>query len=497
MFSKRVFIAGTAGLSISLAFVAALGIFSGFTEDVSMARKERSLIFSSTFYSGLVSVEETILGADIVAVVEIESVSRGIQKHTFAGSSGYSKTIEFNLRVDEYLKGTGNDRIIGTVFSDGSFYNTAAGALLSPDPAKERTTRWDERRAIVFMDDDGGKDPEGNWEEGRYWLAVTYSKGDTFSVINDEYRPWLPAISEDPDEQTFLLESDLDPNVTPDTITLDELRARIAQLGEEVAGKTEEYKECVEAQYRWGREVDYRDSGGSYPYIREDVSIGSGAPSGTHILTGRIAPYVLLARQESPLLEGQEDRYVLVGNDQEYFVGTPPGLISLARPLPAGEYKTYHAHLPYDMGSLCSGSIPEVEMRRQELFVTVTAPAGTLHEAFFDPVEAGKEIAADSAIGVLDPAAFTDANGASATIQRIAWEAEAGGVGTVKLTLSPHNSIAGHTVEFIALDGSVPLSLPVAEAQVDETNGTLTWKVESQPWQSGDKLMLRVSAPVS
>ena len=66
-------------------------------------------------------------------------------------------------------------------------------------------------------------------------------------------------------------------------------------------------------------------------------------------------------------------------------------------------------------------------------------------------------------------------------------------LGTIsKVTLSPHNGIAGHTVEFIALDGSVSLSLKVAEAEVDETNETLTWKVESQPWQSGDKLMLRI-----
>ena len=45
------------------------------------------------------------------------------------------------------------------------------------------------------------------------------------------------------------------------------------------------------------------------------------------------------------------------------------------------------------------------------------------------------------------------------------------------------------TVNFIALDGSVSLSLGVADATVDATTGTLSWTVESQPWQSGDKLM--------
>ena len=94
---------------------------------------------------------------------------------------------------------------------------------------------------------------------------------------------------------------------------------------------------------------------------------------------------------------------------------------------------------------------------RYEWTVTVTAPEGTLHEAFFDPVTVGTAVAADSANGVLKPAGFTDANGASATIQRIAWEAGTGESGTVKLKLSPHDGIAGHTLHFIALDGSVPL----------------------------------------
>ena len=47
-------------------------------------------------------------------------------------------------------------------------------------------------------------------------------------------------------------------------------------------------------------------------------------------------------------------------------------------------------------------------------------------------------------------------------------------------------------MDFIALDGSVSLSLAVADAQVDTATGTLTLKVESQPWKPGDQLMLRI-----
>ena len=124
--------------------------------------------------------------------------------------------------------------------------------------------------------------------------------------------------------------------------------------------------------------------------------------------------------------------------------------------------------------------------------MTVNAPAGTLHEAFFDPVTDGTAVAADDSNGVLKPAAFTDANGASATLERIAWEPDVGGSGTVKLQVNPPTGLTDQEVNFIALDGSVSLSLQVANATVDAANRTLSWAVGSQPWQSGDLLMMRI-----
>ena len=109
--------------------------------------------------------------------------------------------------------------------------------------------------------------------------------------------------------------------------------------------------------------------------------------------------------------------------------------------------------------------------------MTVNAPEGTLHEAFFDPVTDGTAVAADDSNGVLKPAAFTDANGASATLERIAWEPEVGESGTVKLQVNPPTGLTGQEVNFIALDGSVSLSLQVANATVDAANRTLSWAV--------------------
>ena len=119
--------------------------------------------------------------------------------------------------------------------------------------------------------------------------------------------------------------------------------------------------------------------------------------------------------------------------------------------------------------------------------VTVTAPDGVLHELFFDPVTVGTTVKADDTNGVLKPAAFTDANGGSATIGSIAWQA-----GTVKVGVTPDDALAGQVLDFIELDGTVSLSLDVSDATVDAASGTLSWSVSSQPWEDGDLLMVRV-----
>ena len=48
-------------------------------------------------------------------------------------------------------------------------------------------------------------------------------------------------------------------------------------------------------------------------------------------------------------------------------------------------------------------------------------------------------------------------------------------------------------LDFIALDGSISLSLNADDATLDPDNNTLTWSVSDQPWHPGDKLMLRIS----
>ena len=116
------------------------------------------------------------------------------------------------------------------------------------------------------------------------------------------------------------------------------------------------------------------------------------------------------------------------------------------------------------------------------------SPPSAVHEAFFDPMAIGAGVGADGTNGVLKPAAFT-VGGASATITSLKWES-----GTVTMALNPSASLAGHAIDFIALDGSVTTTLSFDDA-TQGGGGALTWSVPNQPWNAGDLLMLRVSRP--
>ena len=494
---KRSVLIGTPAVLVLLLSIA---LFSGFAWDITRglgARALGSATIGDSNYDGLVSLGETIVTADVIALVSLREVEQGIdiwKPDTEAETLVYSKTLEFTFDVQEYLKGTGKDQITGIVVDTLYEFDTRLGAELvgrKIDP--DRNEHWDDRDAVVFLWDDS-KDPRIDRESGRYLLGYM-DWGAEYNIDNIHYRPWLPeSLNSSPNDRRFLLESDID-NPSAETVSYDELKRMVSSISQELEGRSDEYRECLRYHFNWQRVAGYikESLDGEYHYKRSDEEVGSGQPKGAPVHTNWMT-YYQLEFAGDPEYAGKRDKYLLVGRDAQYFTAKWPGYVSLARPLPAGEYRMYHAFLP-NVLHICGGTIPEYEMGRQELFVNVTAPAGTVHEAFFDLAQDGKGVvAAGDTVGVLEPATFSDANGASVTIQRIAWEAEAGGVGTVKLTLSPHNSIAGHTVGFIALDGSVPLSLSVAEAQADATTGTLTWKVQSQPWQSGDKLMLRVSA---
>ena len=124
--------------------------------------------------------------------------------------------------------------------------------------------------------------------------------------------------------------------------------------------------------------------------------------------------------------------------------------------------------------------------------VTATSPAGVLHEFFFDPVAIGSSAGADATNGVLKPAIFTNANGASTTIESITYEA-----GRVKVKVVPWTAMRQHTLDIINQDGTLLAPLTLQNSAVETHTNTLIWKVTPQPWMDGDKLMghIRSAAP--
>ena len=122
-----------------------------------------------------------------------------------------------------------------------------------------------------------------------------------------------------------------------------------------------------------------------------------------------------------------------------------------------------------------------------EHFVTVTAPSGTLHEAFFDPVDlTGGGVGATGSSGVIDPDEFTVSSD-DYEIESLIWRSN-----SVVLTLDDHVSLSGYSLDFIELDGSIDTTLDVADATVNQTAATWTWSVTGAPWEDGDQLMLRI-----
>ncbi len=237
------------------------------------------------------------------------------------------------------------------------------------------------------------------------------------------------------------------------------------------------YRKCIVAGWRYDHAYEgLPDKPSEYGH-KSVFPLASGAPAGT-VLESFPGARKLIRGADEGLFEATR-----IGDDDGSEVADTTG-----RPLPAGtyRYKSYYQmedYIPCDFFPYYSYSHHKV---------VVTAPKGTLHELFFDPVNLGS---GDATNGVLKPATFTDTNGASAMIQSIEWEASSTGsgqAGTVKITLSPHNGLTAHVVDFIELDGTVSLSLNVSAATVDSANDTLSWSVSEQPWHDGDKLMVRI-----
>ncbi len=463
-------------------------------------------------YYGPQTLEERIAGADAIVRVRLLSVSPASERR--AGRNGHYAALEYRFQALEYLQGSGGGELVAVADDPGRTYNRVQHACAyAEEIRKMRDTSWDDREAIVFLRDNVQGLPSTQ-QADRYWFGAVslhwngayFWIEDYFTISSRHAKRWLPAASSGNGggasgasgggEQRFLLDAPASGGAggasgqaeSAPTITLTEMKAEIAEIERLVTagGGSEAYRDCLHLKYEWERKVLYakEEMGGVYYHIRYDETVGSGLAAETLAHTSVHSYHALQEYGEEPPTDNSWGEFLIAGRDKDLFHPRWTGVAATARPLPAGVYQFYwgYRHQPY----IICDAYPEDELKRLEVFVTVAAPAGTVHEAFFDPATIGTAVGADSSNGVLKPAEFT-VGGTATTMQGLKWEN-----GSVTLTLSPYTALTGVAIDFIALDGSVTFSLHSNDATADAAAGTLTWTVAAAPWQAGDKLMLRI-----
>ena len=448
---------------------------------------------------GQIGLNERVFDATVIAratLISTNATAENIGTDS-NGATVYRGLLEFKFNVLEYLKGTGGGELV--VFVTDQLDRTYATMELALEAAqswkRDRDTRWDNREALIFAEEPVGSSGQvTRYSFGPYGYIEAYT-------LDSGNRVWLPSAmsggtgSASPGDLRFLLEEPggggssggTSGSGQPETVSVSEMKTVIAKLekwqkdGEGVEG----YLECIRTSFYVESRINgYKERGESLSSTY-DFYLDSGLPARTVIEDGHPA-------------NGSIGRVWIEGRDEALF-SYGDGALRTMRPLPTGKY---FVHPNYQASRLIPcGYYPAEYKNMATWFVNVTAPVGTLHEAFFDPVTLRQAqgrpapVGADATNGVLKPASFTDGNNASATLQRIAYESPSTGseqAGAVKLKLSPHTGLANHVVDFIGLDGSVILSLDADDATVDAANNTLSWPVSHQPWKDGDKLMLRI-----
>ena len=467
-------------------------------------------------YSGLASLEESILLADVIARVSLVSTRASLSKRPYDAEDIWGALLEFRFEVHEYLKGSGPDQIGGIVYIH--FRTSEEDAQTGVEQiASAHDSRWDAREAIVFLTKAPryeGRLPAFPVESDQYffgfmaWAAAGLPGGlhDGYTVGSPFRKLWLPEATgtsaRSPTEKVFLLDAPATTSTTAGaggvsaravspttatapTISLTNLKSKIAALEAEAnVGGTPAYRDCVESIYIHWRLTTHQVRTKGTPLKRYDVTIASGQPAGTLIHETYAIGTTTLDVGPIYWYDGADKDIVrpeVIGARPGWISGPDP-LIAIGhvttRPLPSGDYTFfYNGRHP-----VCDLRLPGAHNHRV-VYLTVTAPERTLHEAFFDPVAIGTAVGADGSNGVLKPASFS-LDGTTTTISSLKWED-----GEVTMALSPTTTLADYAIDFIDATGTTTLSLSSDNASTT----ALTWTVADAPWADGDLLMLRLS----
>ena len=480
------------------------------------------------------SLEELVFHSDVIAranllMAEPVALLSEDSVHIVSGKQEvvkgkFNPYFRFRFEVLEYLKGEGDDELAVVVYAgptgdafvvrEEDFEEVQRNAELTF--SHWRDARWDDREALIFLKHSDwnfvGEDSDYMEFASRYLTPNIHQ----YAISSAHTKAWLPSalpgsgvlgkgenalsradvaearyLTEVPRSIETLHASGL---VGATAFTSDASVAisgieQIMKDNEELLAKgrdTPDYEDCVRDMFRF--DAEYRQWPPE-PYIIEQ-QIASGRPAGHPVWPApdRYDGTNYYARWWTTGPDSDLFIYKLIDDPDNDPTTGYAWQEQTTRPVPQGVYKVYYKAQPAEW--VPCGYNPEADSEFRQGVITVTAPAGTLHEAFFDPVGIGDAVGADGESGVLKPASFT-LDDSDTTIRRIDWRD-----GQVRMSLSPRISLPDHHIDFIALDGSVSLRLDFDDAmEVADADGgqSLVWGVCSQPWQPGDLLMLRIS----
>ena len=448
---------------------------------------------------GPASLPEMVAISSVVARVRLVRVRTSAEELSQGGDTSWLAALEFTFDVLEYIKGSGGSRLTALAYGAGReggydervLADTRSAAIEKAQTLLEvRDTRWDDRGGIVFLN---GTAADG-YRLGSIGLDLEFQR---VTVASGAFKAWLPQTAtsttarassdgssarageiqfyfEDPDRQpqtTAGRSGSRTPRgqvtnqqPTAEVLTLNEIRETLAAIESWVAasGDTPEVRKCVYDHYEQSR-IAARNN--LDVHTQELYSVESGQPAGSDAFQFNLPREALTHYPEiADMPENKQSRDWFEGPDTHLFNIRWYGIVTFTRPLPAGVYRFFWNY--QNSIFIPCNAFRESSRNVQEKIVTVTAPAGTLAESFFDPYADGAAVIGTTTVGT------------------ISWQSG-------KVTADLDIDVTGHALDFIDLTGTTTLSLETSHATEIDT-GALTWTAPAQPWSAGDKLMLRV-----
>ena len=451
------------------------------------------------------SLEEQIFTSSVIVRASLQSAAAAVE--TVPSTPGVAPTYrpvhELRFTVHEYLKGTGPAALVVVVRGTHAFLTEAEARADADFAVARRVTAWDDRQGVLFLQTPAQPYASATAGGGAAGAAgsssapsLQFTRSNFYREQEWDYsvdtlsRAWLPAReaggatgqtrAADGAGMAFITDGAESP---PPVVSLTDLRAKIAAMAAELQAGAgfAGYADCLHGKIireRYNRADPWTP-------IRLEATLTSEAAGGAEVYKAR-----------NDYREPQYNRYWLSGPDMSRFRAlivddddaSNTGYehrLTTARPLPVGAYRVHynsqhHRRFPCNFVPLDAYT---------DVTVTVTAPAGTVHEAFFDPVAVGAGVGADDSHGALTPTGFT-VGATAATLQRLVWEAK-----QLELEFSSAVPLADHYLDVIALDGTVTLRLRLDDATTAATDfggQTWRWRACAAPWADGDQLMLRL-----